>query len=100
MHEVKRQVNGLHPIMRAFSGNPAVRLLTFTSTHQDAFDIVGVSEAGAVRVLAYFMEVQAKEMLPEQVQEMEEEYESGRAMMGLGRMSATNSSRGSCRTRL
>lgn len=44
--------------------------------------MVNVSEAAAVGILAYFSEVEAKEVLIEQMEESEEENESGRTVVG------------------
>lgn len=55
IHEVKKQeVDGLHPTISEFEGKPDIWLLAFLSTLRDALDMVGVSEAAAVRVTATF----------------------------------------------
>lgn len=56
MHVVKRQVDVLHPFVRAFAYKPHIRLLTFLSTIRPGFEILGVKEVYSVRVLAYYFE--------------------------------------------
>lgn len=51
MHDLERQIDGLHPKMAPYGGKPAIRLVAFLATLRHAFYMVGSSEAAAVSVL-------------------------------------------------
>lgn len=68
--------------MSVFAGKPSVRILTFLYTLNYALYMVGVRVVAEVLVLAYFLEVEIREILLDQMGEAEEEFESRREMIG------------------
>lgn len=49
--------------MKPFDGNPAIRLLKFLAQIRDYFDMIGAKEALAVRILAYLLGGEARDVL-------------------------------------
>ena len=62
MYRLKKQVDGLYPALGAYSGAQPVHLLEFLTTFKEAMIGLGKSEGCAVRVLAYFLEGDAKDV--------------------------------------
>lgn len=82
MHDVKKQLEGLHPTMRPFGRNPAIRLVELLSTMRDYFDIICARETADVSVLTYLLEGEARDVQMEQMEETEGEVEPGETMVG------------------
>lgn len=75
MFHLKQQIDGLHPSMDMFDGRKPIRLLSFLATLRDTFDTLGTSEAAAVRVSAYFLGGEAKDVHAEQFALVEYEFD-------------------------
>ena len=59
-HGIKKRVGGLLPTLREFDGKKPIALLTFLSQLREGLNALGVSEAAAVRVLAFLLAGDAK----------------------------------------
>lgn len=65
MYYRKKQVDGLNPTLKVFNGCAPVIIISFLTTLRDKFDTIGVYEAAAVRMMAYVLGGDAKEVLSE-----------------------------------
>ena len=57
---MKKRIGGLLPKLREFDGKKPIALLTFLSQLREGLNTLGVSEAAAVRVLAFLLAGDAK----------------------------------------
>lgn len=62
LFKLKRQFDALYPTLGSFAGTPAIKLLVFLRTLKEGFDAQAVSEAVAVRVLAFMLTDSAKDV--------------------------------------
>ena len=60
IHRLKKRIGGLLPTLREFDGKKPIALLTFLSQLREGINAIGVSEAAAVRVLAFLLAGNAK----------------------------------------
>ena len=60
LHRMKKRIGGLLPTLREFDGKKLIALLTFLSHLREGPNAIGVSEAAAVRVLAFLLAGDAK----------------------------------------
>ena len=60
IHRLKKRIGGLLPTLREFDGKKPIALLTFLSELREGLNALGVSEAAAVRVLAFLLAGDAK----------------------------------------
>ena len=60
IHRLKKRIGGLLPTLREFDGKKLIALLTFLSQLREGLNILGVSEAAAVPVLAFLPAGDAK----------------------------------------
>lgn len=67
MYHHKQQIDRLHPSLDDFDGDVPISLLSFLAILRDTLDTLGTSEAASVRVLAYLLEEEAKDVHAEQI---------------------------------
>ena len=60
IHRLKKQIGCLLPTLREFDGKKPIALLTFLSQLREGLNALGVSEAAAVRVIAFLLAGDAK----------------------------------------
>ena len=60
IHRLQKRIGGLLPTLREFDGKKPIALLTFLSQLREGLIALGVSEAAAVRVLAFLLAGDAK----------------------------------------
>ena len=60
IHRLKKRLCGLLPTLHPFDGKKLISLLTFLSQLREGLNALGVAEAAAVRVLAFFLDGDAK----------------------------------------
>lgn len=63
MYHLMKPLDGLYPTHKFLDSCASVRILSFLSTFRDKFDSIGVSEATVVRLLAYSMGGNSKDVL-------------------------------------
>lgn len=90
MYDLKQQIDGLNPTMDAFDGRKPIQLLAFLAVLRDTFDTLGTSEAASVRISAYFLTGEAKDVHVEQFGLVEYDFESGTAMKSSDHGSCTH----------
>ena len=56
IRRLKKRLCGLLPTLHPFGGKKPISLLTFLSRLREGLNALGVAEAAAVRVLAFFLD--------------------------------------------
>lgn len=82
LFKLKRQFDALYPTLGTFAGSPAIKLLVFLRTLKEGFDAQDVSEAVAVRVLAFFLTDSAKDVYTSLVSPGSQGAGTARALQG------------------
>lgn len=75
MNDVNREIYGLYPTMGPFDGNQSIRILIFLAPLCDSFNMEREFEASAVRLLYKFLRGGEMDVILEQAEASEDDYE-------------------------
>lgn len=62
LYQEKHQIDGLQSTLRPFKRDPSIGLLSFLATIRDALDTTGASGAVGIRLIAYDLEEEVRDV--------------------------------------